>query len=282
MGAASRSSVRGVPCRSRDRAAHAMMVRVNTTPAKKGWGSAPFPVSAVAAVTLCKAGFLLFFGLIGLAAQDNVSDPWGGGMIVLGLVFAVLGWLLPRGLNLARLRPGAPCGRLGGHLDRLGVQRAELGRDRADRHAHLRRRRPRVALRAERDEGLLQQRLTRRHSDEIVRALSQDFSFPLESRYLNRAGHRPHHARQRCARRARRDAVCGGEAHLGQADDAASAHRLPQGWRLRPPRRLGRAADHAAGRGSPALRAASRDPQSRVDAAVAQQRLRASQRNGVR
>lgn len=76
---------------------------MNTTPTTKGWGTAPFAVAVVAATTLCKAGMLLFFGLLGLAAQDSVSNPWGGGMIVLGLVFAVLGWLLPRGIQLVRL-----------------------------------------------------------------------------------------------------------------------------------------------------------------------------------
>jgi len=72
------------------------------TVTKKGWGSAPFWVDLVAAITLCKAGFLLFFGLIGILAQSSVSDSWGGGMIALGVVFAVLGWLLPRGSRVAR------------------------------------------------------------------------------------------------------------------------------------------------------------------------------------
>jgi len=82
--------------------AREMMVGMNTTPTTKGWGTAPFAVAVVAGTTLCKAGLLLFFGLLGLAAQNSVSNPWGGGMIVLGLVFAVLGWLLPRGFRAAQ------------------------------------------------------------------------------------------------------------------------------------------------------------------------------------
>ncbi|HVN60783.1 MAG TPA: hypothetical protein VMT59_05945 [Gaiellaceae bacterium] len=72
------------------------------TVTKKGWGTAPFWVDLVAAITLCKAAFLLFFGLIGILAQSSVSSSWGGGMVALGVVFAVLGWLLPRGNRVAR------------------------------------------------------------------------------------------------------------------------------------------------------------------------------------
>ena len=79
-----------------------IMAEMNTTSTTKGWGTAPFPVAVAAAITLCKGGLLLAFGLLGLAAQDSVSNPWGGGMIVLGLLFALLGWLLPRGISVAR------------------------------------------------------------------------------------------------------------------------------------------------------------------------------------
>jgi hypothetical protein len=73
------------------------------TTTKKGWGTAPFWVDLVAAITLCKAAFLLFFGVIGLVAQKSVSEPWGEGLIAIGVVLAVLGWLLPRGSNVARI-----------------------------------------------------------------------------------------------------------------------------------------------------------------------------------
>ncbi len=73
------------------------------TVAKKSWGTAPFSVDLVAVITLCKAAFLLFFGLIGILAQNSVSDPWGEGLIAIGAVFAVLGWLLPRGSRIVRL-----------------------------------------------------------------------------------------------------------------------------------------------------------------------------------
>ena len=69
---------------------------------KKSWGTAPFWVDLVAVITLCKAAFLLFFGLIGILAQNSVSDPWGEGLIAIGVVLAVLGWILPRGSRIAR------------------------------------------------------------------------------------------------------------------------------------------------------------------------------------
>jgi hypothetical protein len=74
---------------------------VNAT-AKKSWGTAPFFVDLVAVVVLCKAAFLLGFGAIGIAAQSAVSESWGEGMIVLGLIFLVLGWLLPSGNRIVR------------------------------------------------------------------------------------------------------------------------------------------------------------------------------------
>ena len=76
------------------------------TVTKKGWGTAPFWVDLVATITLCKAAFLLFFGAIGIAAQSSVSSSWGGGMVALGVVFGVLGWILPRGSRVARLLLG--------------------------------------------------------------------------------------------------------------------------------------------------------------------------------
>jgi hypothetical protein len=73
------------------------------TATKKGWGTAPFWVDLVAAIALCMAAFLLFFGAIGIVAQKSVSVPWGEGLIAIGVVLAVLGWLLPRGSRVARV-----------------------------------------------------------------------------------------------------------------------------------------------------------------------------------
>ena len=70
--------------------------------AKKNWGTAPFFVDLVAMIVLCEAAFLLGFGAIGIAAQNAVSESWGEGMIVLGLIYLVLGWLLPRGSRIVR------------------------------------------------------------------------------------------------------------------------------------------------------------------------------------
>jgi len=73
------------------------------TVARKGWGTAPFWVDLVAAITLCKAALLLLFGAVGIAAESSVSSSWGEGMVVLGVVFAVFGWILPRGSRVARI-----------------------------------------------------------------------------------------------------------------------------------------------------------------------------------
>lgn len=74
---------------------------MNTT-TKKGWGTAPFFVDLVAVIALCKAAFLILIGIIGVAAQNTVSDPWGGAMLVFGLVFFAVAWMLPRGSRFAR------------------------------------------------------------------------------------------------------------------------------------------------------------------------------------
>jgi hypothetical protein len=68
----------------------------------KSWGTAPFGVAAAAVAALCKAAFLIFMGVIGVATADDVSDPFGGGVLVFGIVYAVVGLALPRGSRLAR------------------------------------------------------------------------------------------------------------------------------------------------------------------------------------
>ena len=69
---------------------------------KKSWGTAPFPVAAAAVTALCKAAFLIFMGVIGIASADEVSDPFGAGVLIFGVVYAVLGLMIPRGSRVAR------------------------------------------------------------------------------------------------------------------------------------------------------------------------------------
>jgi hypothetical protein len=69
---------------------------------KKGWGTAPFWVDLVAVIALCKAAFILFMGIIGLAAGNNISKPFGDGMIAFSIVYGALALLLVRGSRIAR------------------------------------------------------------------------------------------------------------------------------------------------------------------------------------
>ncbi len=69
---------------------------------KKGWGTAPFWVDLVAVIALCKAAFILFMGIIGLAAGNNISKPFGAGMIAFSIVYGALALLLVRGSRIAR------------------------------------------------------------------------------------------------------------------------------------------------------------------------------------
>ena len=68
----------------------------------KSWGTAPFPVAAAAVVALCKASFLIFMGVIGVWTADQVSDPFGAGVLIFGIIYAVLGLMIPRGSRVAR------------------------------------------------------------------------------------------------------------------------------------------------------------------------------------
>jgi hypothetical protein len=72
------------------------------TVTKKGWGTAPFWVDIVAVIALSKAAFVLFMGVIGVAAGSNVSNQFGAGMIVFGVVYGALALLLVRGSRIAR------------------------------------------------------------------------------------------------------------------------------------------------------------------------------------
>jgi cbb3-type cytochrome oxidase subunit 3 len=66
---------------------------------RKGWGTAPFTVVLAAIVGLCKALFEILMGVIGFFA-DEMSDQFGGGILVFGLVFLAATLLLLRGSAL--------------------------------------------------------------------------------------------------------------------------------------------------------------------------------------
>ena len=70
----------------------------------------PFVVFIAAMFGFAKAAFLGFMGFIGIIdpestqlANDAVSDPWGGGALVLAAVFALASFALLRGSRVARL-----------------------------------------------------------------------------------------------------------------------------------------------------------------------------------
>jgi hypothetical protein len=62
----------------------------------------PFTVMVAAFLGFAKAAFLGLMGVIGLAAWDDVSDPWGYGSLALAVVLAVASYLLVRGKPIAR------------------------------------------------------------------------------------------------------------------------------------------------------------------------------------
>jgi hypothetical protein len=68
----------------------------NVAQERKGWGTAPFTVVLAAIVGLCKALFEILIGVIGFFA-DEMSDQFGGGILVFGLVFLAATLLLLRG-----------------------------------------------------------------------------------------------------------------------------------------------------------------------------------------
>jgi hypothetical protein len=68
--------------------------------------SSPFAVFLATMVGWALALGLLIFGVIGFFA-DQVSDPFGGGLIALGLLVSLASWLTSRGNNVGRLILGA-------------------------------------------------------------------------------------------------------------------------------------------------------------------------------
>ena len=63
---------------------------------RKGFGTAPFVVVLAAIVGFCKALFEMLLGVIGFFA-DEMSNQFGGGILVFGLVFLAATLLLLRG-----------------------------------------------------------------------------------------------------------------------------------------------------------------------------------------
>jgi hypothetical protein len=74
-----------------------MIARVSTATAD----GAPFPVFMAAIVGFCLAGALITFGIIGFFA-NQVSDPFGGGLLVAGIVIGGATWLAVRANRLGR------------------------------------------------------------------------------------------------------------------------------------------------------------------------------------
>jgi hypothetical protein len=62
---------------------------------------APFPVFMAAIVGYTLAAALVAFGIIGFFA-DQVSNPFGGGLLVGGVVIGVATWLAARGNGVGR------------------------------------------------------------------------------------------------------------------------------------------------------------------------------------
>jgi hypothetical protein len=75
---------------------------VVATMTKKGWGTAPFWVDLVAVIALSKAAFVLFMGIIGVAASTKISNQFGAGMIVFAVVYGAVALMLVRGSRIAR------------------------------------------------------------------------------------------------------------------------------------------------------------------------------------
>ena len=64
---------------------------------------APPTVLLAAVFGFVKAAFLGFMGIIGVAAWDDVSDPWGIGALVLAALLGLASFALLRGSRAARV-----------------------------------------------------------------------------------------------------------------------------------------------------------------------------------
>ena len=63
----------------------------------------PFPVLIVIFVGYILAGAMILFGVLGVAIADEVSDPFGVGLLVLGAIIGIATFMLRRGSRLGRL-----------------------------------------------------------------------------------------------------------------------------------------------------------------------------------
>ena len=63
----------------------------------------PFPVVLATIIGYALAALLLAFGVIGVAFADQVSDPFGVGMLVLGAIVGLATLLLHRGNRIGRI-----------------------------------------------------------------------------------------------------------------------------------------------------------------------------------
>ena len=60
----------------------------------------PFPVALAGMIGLAKAAMEVFVGVLGLLIADSVDDSFGGGVLVFGIVYAIVSILLLRGSRL--------------------------------------------------------------------------------------------------------------------------------------------------------------------------------------
>jgi hypothetical protein len=66
---------------------------------RKGWGTAPFAIALAAIVGYSKAFFYILMGVIGFFA-DQMSDQFGAGVLIFGVIFLLATLLLLRGSAL--------------------------------------------------------------------------------------------------------------------------------------------------------------------------------------
>ena len=60
----------------------------------------PFPVALAGMIGLAKAAMEVFLGVLGLAIADSVDDTFGAGVLVFGIVYAIVSILLLRGSRI--------------------------------------------------------------------------------------------------------------------------------------------------------------------------------------
>jgi hypothetical protein len=63
----------------------------------------PAPVFVASLFGFAKAAFLVLLGIIGIFAWDDVTDPWGFGVLGVGILFGIASYALLRGKRVARI-----------------------------------------------------------------------------------------------------------------------------------------------------------------------------------